>query len=70
MKILSSDPMWKGGISSEREVTETLSVQSLACLPYQIVITILHLKNVNGGDCEAVKRKLGLGLGSSLTVLR
>ncbi len=67
MKILSSDPMWKGGVSSEREVTE---VQSPACLPYKIVITILHLKNVNGGDCEAVKRKLGLGLGSSLTVLR
>jgi len=29
MKILFSDLMWKGGILSEREVIETLSVQSL-----------------------------------------
>jgi hypothetical protein len=33
MKILSSDPIWKGGVLSEREMTETLSVHSPACLP-------------------------------------
>jgi hypothetical protein len=34
MKILFLDRMWKGGVLSEREVIETLSVHSLACLPY------------------------------------
>jgi hypothetical protein len=33
MKILSLDPMWKGGILSEREVIEALCVQSPACSP-------------------------------------
>jgi hypothetical protein len=32
--ILSSDLNWKGGRLSEIEVTETLCVQSPACLPY------------------------------------
>jgi hypothetical protein len=32
--ILSWDHSQKGGILSETEVTETLCVQSLACLPY------------------------------------
>jgi hypothetical protein len=34
----SSNPMWKGGVLSEREVTETVSVQSPACLPYWLSI--------------------------------
>ncbi len=40
------------------EVTETLSVQSPACLPYQIVITLLHLKNVNGGSLLSSQDKI------------
>jgi hypothetical protein len=34
IKILSPDPMWKRGILSEREVTETFNVQLPAFLPY------------------------------------
>jgi hypothetical protein len=32
--ILSAECRWKGSRLSEREMTETLSVQSPACLPY------------------------------------
>jgi hypothetical protein len=32
--ILSSESMWKGGRLSETKVSETLSVQSPACLSY------------------------------------
>lgn len=32
--ILFSDPIWKGGGLSEKEVTNTLNVQSLTTLPY------------------------------------
>jgi hypothetical protein len=43
--VLPSECRWKGGRLSETEVTETQSVQSLACLPYRKNVPQKNNKN-------------------------